>query len=43
MRDLPAGSYTVVAWHERLGERVMQVTVPAAGAASVEIRFGEAR
>ncbi len=39
VKDLPAGSYTVVAWHERLGERVAQVTVPAAGAASLEIRY----
>jgi hypothetical protein len=43
VKDLPAGSYTVVAWHERLGERVAQVTVPADGAASVEIRYGEGR
>ena len=39
VKDLPAGSYTVVAWHERLGERIAQVTVPAAGAASLEIRY----
>ena len=39
LKDLPAGSYTVVAWHERLGERIAQVTVPADGAATVEIRY----
>lgn len=39
LKDLPAGSYTVVAWHERLGERIAQVTVPASGAASLEIRY----
>lgn len=39
VKDLPPGSYTVVAWHERLGERIAQVTVPAAGAASLEIRY----
>lgn len=33
---LPAGTYTVVAWHERLGTVERQVEVPADGSASVD-------
>src|SRR5512134_1376938 len=28
---VPAGTYTAIAWHERLGERVATLTVPASG------------
>jgi hypothetical protein len=40
---LPPGSYTLVAWHERLGERTAAVVVPEAGAAAVELEYGPAR
>jgi len=40
-RDVPPGRYTAVAWHERLGEQVAEVTVPASGAAALEIAFGK--
>jgi len=36
---LPAGSYTLTAWHETLGERTARVTVPPTGEARVEIVF----
>lgn len=40
IRGVPAGSYTVQVWHERLGERTAQVTVPASGTARVDFTFG---
>jgi plastocyanin len=40
LRDLPAGTYTLAAWHERLGTRNVEVTVPAQGAVRVEVDFG---
>jgi plastocyanin len=46
LRGLPAGTYTLVAWHERYGEKRIQVTIGgstgAASAAPVaaEFRFG---
>ena len=39
IRGLPAGTYTVEAWHERFGTRTATVTVPADGAGTVEISF----
>jgi plastocyanin len=39
LRRVPAGRYTLVAWHERLGERRVEVVVPETGAAQVELRF----
>jgi carboxypeptidase family protein len=39
LRGVPPGRYTVRAWHERLGERTAEVTVPPAGAARVELTF----
>jgi hypothetical protein len=39
LRDLPPGSYTVTAWHERLGEQAAEVTVPPKGAARLEIAY----
>jgi len=38
--DVPPGTYTVKAWHESLGERTASVTVPASGAATLELTFG---
>ncbi len=40
MRDVPPGTYAVTAWHERLGERTSQVTVPAQGKARVDFDYG---
>lgn len=37
---LPPGRYTVTAWHERLGEKSAEVTVPALGEAAVDFAFG---
>ncbi len=40
IQNVPAGTYTVTAWHEKLGEKTAQVTVPATGAASADFTFG---
>jgi hypothetical protein len=40
IRGLPPGTYAVTAWHERLGEKVTQVTVPPQGKARLELDFG---
>jgi plastocyanin len=40
IRDLPAGTYTVAVWHERLGEKSVEVTVPARGPAKLELTYG---
>ncbi len=37
---LPPGRYAVTAWHERLGERTAEVTVPAQGEAVLDFDFG---
>ena len=39
LAGLPAGTYEVEAWHEKLGTQTMSVTVPAAGAASANFTF----
>jgi len=41
--SLPPGQYTVVAWHEKYGEKRQQVTIGAVSPASaqVEFRFGQ--
>lgn len=38
---VPPGTYTAIAWHERLGELTAQVTVPAQGAAALELVYGK--
>jgi plastocyanin len=40
IKNVPPGSYTVTAWHEKLGEKTSQVTVPASGAATADFAFG---
>jgi plastocyanin len=40
LKGLPAGAYTVTAWHEKLGERTAQVQVPASGQARQDFAFG---
>jgi hypothetical protein len=46
IKDVPPGTYTVAAWHEKGGpngtEKTMQVTVPANGSAKADFAFGEA-
>lgn len=37
--EVPAGSYSVKAWHPTLGEQTRAVTVPASGAVSVSFDF----
>ncbi len=37
---LPPGRYRVTAWHERLGEKSAEVTVPATGRAALEFSVG---
>ncbi len=39
IRDVPAGTHTVTAWHEVLGELQQTVVVEAGGVSSVEFRF----
>jgi plastocyanin len=38
--ELPAGRYTVRAWHPDLGEQFTEVDVPASGSVSVKLEFG---
>ena len=43
IKNVPAGKYTVIAWHEGQGngtEKTMEVTVPAKGAAPADFTFG---
>ena len=37
---LPAGTYTLEAWHQKLGTRTVTVTVPATGSAPAAFSFG---
>jgi len=39
---LPAGTYEIEAWHEKLGTRTATVTVPEGGAGTAELTFGPA-
>lgn len=39
IRGLPPGTYTVNAWHEKLGDRSAQVTVGASGDARVDFAY----
>jgi hypothetical protein len=36
---VPAGTYEVTAWHEKLGEKKGTVTIPPSGAATVEFTY----
>lgn len=46
IKNVPPGTYTVAAWHEKGGpngtEKTMQVTVPASGDAKADFAFGDA-
>ena len=37
--DVPAGTYTVEYWHEKLGKQTKQVTVPATGAVTADFEY----
>jgi hypothetical protein len=37
--DLPPGTYTIAAWHERLGTRDQQVTLDAKDTKDVDFTF----
>lgn len=39
IRGLPAGEYTLVAWHEEFGEQEVKITVAATGSTDVEFSF----
>ncbi|HUB06696.1 MAG TPA: carboxypeptidase regulatory-like domain-containing protein [Myxococcales bacterium] len=39
LADVPAGSYTLHVWHERLGEQDQKVTVAAGGKATVDFKL----
>ncbi|GEJ56783.1 TonB-dependent receptor [Anaeromyxobacter diazotrophicus] len=41
IKDVPPGTYTVTAWHEKLGEKSQQVTVPASGDAAASFTYGK--
>ncbi|HEV7858892.1 MAG TPA: carboxypeptidase regulatory-like domain-containing protein [Pyrinomonadaceae bacterium] len=36
---VPPGKYTVVAWHEKFGEKTMEVNVPSKGSATADYAF----
>lgn len=40
IRDLPPGQYTVVAWHERFGEKRAEVQVGSDGSKTADFTFG---
>ena len=40
IRDLPAGTYHIRAWHPILGEREKKITVAQGGNTSIEFTFG---
>jgi hypothetical protein len=37
---LPAGTYEIEAWHEKLGRKTASVTVPATGSVTSDFSFG---
>lgn len=39
IKGVPAGEYTIVAWHEGLGETEQKITVPADGAATADFSY----
>jgi uncharacterized protein (DUF2141 family) len=42
IQGLPPGTYTVEAWHEKLGTKTMQVTVAAQETKQADFSFGPA-
>ncbi len=41
--DVPAGTYTLEFWHEKLGKQTKSVTVPATGAVTADLEFPAAK
>jgi hypothetical protein len=39
IKGVPPGKYTVVAWHEKFGEKTMEVNVPSRGSAPASFSF----
>jgi hypothetical protein len=39
LKGVPPGKYTLVAWHERFGEKTMEVTLAASGTATADFTF----
>ncbi len=39
--DLPAGTYEIEAWHEKLGTQIAKVTVPVSGSVSQDFSFAK--
>ena len=39
LKDVPAGTYTLEAWHERLGTKTAEVTVKADGTEKVNFQY----
>ncbi len=39
IKNLPPGKYTLVAWHERYGEKTMEVTLAAKGSATADFAY----
>lgn len=39
IKDLPAGTYTLEAWHEKYGVQTQQITVDASGSVTADIAF----
>jgi len=39
INDIPPGTYTIMAWHEKLGKKQAQVKVPANGKARLDLAF----
>lgn len=39
IKNLPAGTYEIEAWHEKLGTKTMSVTVPEGGTATADFSF----
>jgi hypothetical protein len=37
--DVPAGTYTVEYWHEKLGKQTKSITVPATGPVTADLEF----
>ncbi len=42
IKDLPAGEYTIEAWHEKYGTQTQKITVTEGAPASINFTFGEA-
>jgi hypothetical protein len=42
IKNLPPGKYTLVAWHEKLGEKTMEINLAAKGAATADFSYDAA-